>query len=608
MAYHLEGISKSNVSVMSTATQPIPDNSTLAYVDLFCGAGGVSSGIISAGHKVLAAVNHDPLAIASHEANHPGILHYAEDMRTLELSGIVAAVAAARAQGMRIVLWASLECTNFSNAKGGAPRDADSRTLAEHLFRYIEAIKPDYVQIENVAEFMSWGPLNDKGRPVSRTQGRDYLRWVNNVCSYGYHYDYKVLDCANYGDATHRRRLFGIFARHGLRIGFPAPTHGESAGGMMGGRLAPLRPVRECLDLHDHGLSIFGRKKPLVDKTLTRILAGLEKFVAKGNKQWMEGSFSCLCCGNTYVVPQSGEFEQYFVPRGRVGHIRSLNRPCSTLLTKSQEAVVSPQNFLMQYYSGNDAAKCRSIDRPCSTLTTSPHEFVCRVEFTQDYLHAYACQPGRSINRPFATITTTPHHYAVAVERIPAFMTSYYGNSDVADVKRPCPTLTTKDRHCPIWIDKQYGSGKHNYQSADAPAGAITTTPKLSLCTAYLFNPGWSGNASSIDRPCPVIVARQDKAPLYYISTDEGQAIPAIRIEPTDSPVMVRIKMFMAAYGLSDIRMRMLTIKEMLRITSLPEDYTLMGTQADQKKFIGNAVPVRTVAALVSNLAIINKQ
>ena len=54
-----------------------------------------------------------------------------------------------------VVLWASLECTNFSKAKGGQPRDADSRTLAEHLFRYIEAIDPDYIQIENVEEFMS---------------------------------------------------------------------------------------------------------------------------------------------------------------------------------------------------------------------------------------------------------------------------------------------------------------------------------------------------------------------------------------------------------------------------------------------------------------------
>ena len=69
----------------------------------------------------------------------------------------------------RVVLWASLECTNFSIAKGGQSRDADSRTLAEHLFRYIDALRPDYIQIENVKEFMTWGPLVVKVVEAYRT-------------------------------------------------------------------------------------------------------------------------------------------------------------------------------------------------------------------------------------------------------------------------------------------------------------------------------------------------------------------------------------------------------------------------------------------------------
>lgn len=71
----------------------------------------------------------------------------------------------------KVVLWASLECTNFSRAKGGLPRDADSRTLAEHLFRYIEALAPDYIQIENVEEFMSWGDLDETENRLAGTKG-----------------------------------------------------------------------------------------------------------------------------------------------------------------------------------------------------------------------------------------------------------------------------------------------------------------------------------------------------------------------------------------------------------------------------------------------------
>lgn len=118
------------------------------YIDLFCGAGGTSTGVHLARHdgeacaKVIACVNHDANAIASHAANHPEALHYTEDIRTLELGPLAAHVARMRRlyPDAFVVLWASLECTNFSRAKGGLPRDADSRTLAEHLFRYIEAL------------------------------------------------------------------------------------------------------------------------------------------------------------------------------------------------------------------------------------------------------------------------------------------------------------------------------------------------------------------------------------------------------------------------------------------------------------------------------------
>lgn len=122
----------------------------LLYIDLFCGAGGTSSGVEYArvdGKKcaeVIACVNHDANAIKSHAANHPKTMHFTEDIRTLDLAPLVRHLQKMKRKHptAKVVLWASLECTNFSKAKGGQPRDADSRTLAEHLFRYIEAIDP----------------------------------------------------------------------------------------------------------------------------------------------------------------------------------------------------------------------------------------------------------------------------------------------------------------------------------------------------------------------------------------------------------------------------------------------------------------------------------
>ena len=101
------------------------------------------------------------MQLPSHAANHPDALHFTEDIRTLELFlPLVSYTNKMKTMypDASTVLWASLECTNFpSKAKGGQARDADSRTLAEHLFRYIEALNPDYIQIENVEEFMGWG-------------------------------------------------------------------------------------------------------------------------------------------------------------------------------------------------------------------------------------------------------------------------------------------------------------------------------------------------------------------------------------------------------------------------------------------------------------------
>lgn len=163
------------------------DNIRLLYIDLFCGAGGTSTGVEKANYKerkcakVIACVNHDANAIASHAANHPEAQHYTEDMRTLDLRPLAEHTAEMRRMYpmAKVVLWASLECTNFSRAKGGQPRDADSRTLAEHLFRYIEALTPDYIQIENVEEFMSWGDLDENGKPIATATYYDYTAEVD---------------------------------------------------------------------------------------------------------------------------------------------------------------------------------------------------------------------------------------------------------------------------------------------------------------------------------------------------------------------------------------------------------------------------------------------
>ena len=58
-------------------------NPKIYWIDLFCGAGGTTTGIhlANANATVLACVNHDAKAIASHKANHPDAVHFIEDIK-----------------------------------------------------------------------------------------------------------------------------------------------------------------------------------------------------------------------------------------------------------------------------------------------------------------------------------------------------------------------------------------------------------------------------------------------------------------------------------------------------------------------------------------------
>ena len=113
------------------------------------------------------------------------------------------------------------------------------------------------------------------------------------------------------------------------------------------------------------------------------------------------------------------------------------------------------------------------------------------------------------------------------------------------------------------------------------------------------MNPQFASAGGSVDNPCFTLIARMDKMPPYLVEAEGGFGI---KINDDDSPMTVLIKKFMAMYGIIDIKMRMLRISELKKIMGFPEDYKLIGTQADQKKFIGNAVEVNMARVLCEAL------
>lgn len=522
----------------------------LLYIDLFCGAGGTSTGVEMANlqgekcAKVIACVNHDSNAIASHNANHPEAKHFTEDIRTLDIDPLKKHLETCRKESpdAKVVLWASLECTNFSKAKGGQPRDADSRTLAEHLFRYIEALTPDYIQIENVEEFMSWGDLDEHGHPISRDRGRCFMKWIKKVEAYGYYFDYKILNAADFGAYTSRKRFFGQFAKKGVYHAWPSATHrknGNEGYEIFGDEMfKKWKPVKEVLDLDDEGESIFARKKPLCEKTLERIYAGMVKFVAGGKDAFLV-KYNSMNKSNRYSAP-------------------GIEDPCPTVACQNRLGIAKVQ-FLSKNFSGDPESKNIGIENPAGTVTTIDHH---------------------------------------------SFVTAFYGNGFNRSIEEPAPTATGKDRFALVttqFYQNEYGNGGQT-SSLDKPNPAVMTNPKQKLVSVkqYLMNPQFNSSCGSIDNPCFTLIARMDKMPPYLISTKEGVGIA---IYENDSKMMVDIKEFMAMYGIVDICMRMLKVDELKQIMGFPKDYILVGTQSEKKKYIGNAVEVNMAKALCEALS-----
>lgn len=248
------------------------------FIDLFCGAGGSSTGALRAAVRLgieieMLAINHWEKAIDTHALNHPDVHHMHEDLGAIDPRKAVDEIAMGRTID---ILWASPECTEFSYSRGGKPIFGQSRATAWHPLRWMDQLNIKKVIIENVSSFRAWGPSDANGKPIKKRRGETYRQYLDMIRSMGYTVEARVLNAADYGAAQARRRLF-IIAVKGSRkkIRWPQSTHAP-AGSLPG--LLPYRGAKEIIDWSIRGKSIFNRKKPHAQKTLERILIGGSKY------------------------------------------------------------------------------------------------------------------------------------------------------------------------------------------------------------------------------------------------------------------------------------------------------------------------------------------
>lgn len=419
--------------------------------DLFCGAGGTSAGAVEAalalGHTPeVTAINHWPVAIATHTANHPGSRHLCTGVDAVnprELFG----------DGDLDLLWASPECTHHSIARGGKPCSDQSRATAWCVVRWAEALRPPIILIENVPEFQTWGPIGSNGRPLASRKGETFRAWLAAIESLGYKTDYRLLCAADYGDPTTRTRLFIQAVRGRRRIVWPEKTHSKETDLLTSRRWAPARDI---IDWSLPAGSIFERKKPLSQKTLARIEAGLRKFgvsefiVAWDHTSGGPGSgVGSIEDPLTTVVTKArhGVAQPFLVELRGTGAdqinstARSLDAPAPTVTAGGGHlGLVSP--FLIKTANGDsrcgEGSRAKSIDEPMPTVCGNRGD-VALIE--PHLLPQQSDGRLRPVSEPVPTVAA-----AGAIALVEPFLVSYYGTGGARSVDSPLDTVTTKDR------------------------------------------------------------------------------------------------------------------------------------------------------------------
>ena len=387
---------------------------TLQIADLFCGAGGTSTGALEAvrlsGNSAeLTAINHWTRAVETHSMNHPGARHLCASLDSLNPKDLFK-------EGQLDFLLASPECTHHSIARGGRPMNDQSRATAWCVVRWAEALLPKVIVVENVREFQAWGPIGSDGRPLASRKGDLFMAWVRALEAIGYKVSWRVLCAADFGAPTTRERLFVQAVLGRRRVIWPDPTHAQSGCEDMLSTRKPWVAAREVIDWSVQSPSIFTRKKPLSANTMKRIECGLRKY----------GLQPFLASWDHTSASSSGS-------------TRGADEPLTTITTKARYGVCEP--FLVQLRGTADRQlehSARDLDSPVPTISAGG----THSGLVQPFLLPQ--QSGgrlRPVSEPAPTVATSG-----AIGLVEPFLVKFYGTGGAASLGVPMDTITCKDR------------------------------------------------------------------------------------------------------------------------------------------------------------------
>jgi len=573
-------------------------------VDLFAGGGGASTGIEQAiGRAVDIAINHDPEAIALHQANHPQTSHYVSDV--FEVDPV--RVTDGRPVGL---LWASPDCKHFSKAKGGKPVSTKIRSLAWAVVKWAKLVRPRVICLENVEEFQTWGPLGADNKPCPKRKGETFARWKCRLETLGYTVEHRELRACDYGAPTIRKRLFLVARCDGQAIVWPEPTHAAPDSlQRKAKRLKPWRTAAECIDWSVHVPSIFERKKPLADATCRRIAKGIMRYVVEAAEPFIvttttdhpgakpSAPLRTLATGGQHALCVPSLIHTGYGQRpNQSPRVSGLDKPAGTLVGNGKHALVSA--FLARHCAG---AVASVMADPVATGGVDHHSLVAAhiTKFNSG-------SSGFAVDTPMHTVVAGGEQARPGTAITQGIVTAnlvHMGHGEGKDggkrfshgirgVSAPLNTVTASGAAAGlvtatmVTIDNQSSQGGHS--PTTAPLKTTVTENRHALVTSNLIKLRGTNVGSATNEPLHTVSAQgthhaEVRAFLikYYGTDQDPRLTEPMHTVPTKDRFGL-VTVHGQEYAIVDIGLRMLTPRELYRAQGFPESYQI-DTGADGK-------------------------
>ena len=534
-------------------------SANLTLTDLFCGAGGSSTGAVQVpGVTVRLAANHWDLAIETHNANHPNTDHLLADISQTDPRYIP----------RTDLLWASPECTNHSRAKGRKriyqadlfgdtlPDEAAMRSRATmwDVVRFTEVHQYRAILVENVVEVVDWAP---EGAPA----GVLFDSWLKTMLSMGY--DHRIISMNSMHAQAQglpapqsRDRVYIAFWRKGERapdferMQRPrayCPSCTEVVESVQSWKRAEARtgryrsqyvyrcPKRSCrgqvvepawlpassiIDWSLPGQRIGDRDKPLAEKTMRRIQMGIDRYWSPLLVEHGGNGYDAADVKHPRFMDPSSYYRAW-----------PLSEPTQTMHTRESKALAYAP--VMVPVEGRDGKAPASMLYPMRTMTTRSETGMMLPPFLTELRGGGSTV--RAASEALSTVSAGGNHHGL--------VTSFYGHGGTVPTSRALPTVTTSERH--------------------------------GLVMRMNNNPG--EDQSSMTTPAT--------EPVRTLTTKGQQALLTGRTVDID-----------------DVHFRMLEPGEIKQAMAFPAAYIMLGNRREQVKLSGNAVTPPAARDLIATI------